>query len=259
MEQMRQRDEQKPQGDLDELPKPQPLNHERGRVSGLTPAQPARLVLVVGVVVPLTLFAALAVAVERYGQLPGDIALQRLLTPIADLPLPRHAEHYFDESPTVGAALLAGLCLVLIVRRRVAEALFAVAAVGGLLAAEPFLKDAFERPPPNEGASGWSFPSGTAMVTMGCACWALLVVWPQIHRLRPLAVVLAAAFVVAYGLGIVYLDWHYPSDVVAGWCLAVSWVNALWLGATAFTRHTSRRRRVSPDAAPERFDGAGGF
>jgi membrane-associated phospholipid phosphatase len=172
--------------------------------------------------------------------------MQRLLAPIGDVPLPSRAHAYFDRSPTVGMVLLAGLCLILAVRRRVVEALLAVVAVGGLLAVEPLLKDAFERPPPGDDGNGWSFPSGTAMVTMAFACWALLAGWPWVRHYAIVAIGLATAFVVAYGLAIVYLRWHYPSDVLAGWCLAISWVAALWLGATAFTRRASRRRRVSP-------------
>jgi membrane-associated phospholipid phosphatase len=191
------------------------------------------------------LFAALATAVALHGGLPGDAALERLLSPIGDLPLPSGTHEYFDRSPAVGMVLLAGLCLVLAVRGRVVEALLAVVAVGGLLAVEPFLKDAFERPPPGGETHGWSFPSGTAMVTMAFTCWALLAAWPLVRHRRRLAVGVAAAFVLGYGLAIVYLGWHYPSDVVAGWCLAVAWVALLWLGATALTRRFSRRRSPS--------------
>jgi membrane-associated phospholipid phosphatase len=33
----------------------------------------------------------------------------------------------------------------------------------------------------------------------------------------------------AVGVVLVYAWWHYPSDVIAGWCLALAWVTALWL------------------------------
>jgi membrane-associated phospholipid phosphatase len=255
---MEQRDQRQLQGiagaadrdasghDIDQLPQPRHVDHDHAGAGGLVPAEPTRLVLLAGVVAPLVLFGALAAAVVLDGRIPGDVALQRVLAPIETLPLPSHTQDYFDRSPAVGMVLLAGLCLMLAVRGRLVEAVFAVVAVGGLLAVEPLLKDAFERPPPSDHASGWSFPSGTAMVTMAVACWALLAAWPRVRQRGRFAIGLAAPFVLAYGLAIVYLDWHYPSDVLAGWCLAVSWVASLWLGATALTRRrASRRRRVS--------------
>jgi undecaprenyl-diphosphatase len=181
--------------------------------------------------------------VALHGGLPGDVAIQRLLSPIGDLPLPSGTHEYFDRTPAVGAVLLGALCVGLAIRGRIVEVLLAILAVGGLLAAEPFLKDAFERLPPGGEGHGWSFPSGTAMVTMAFTCWALLAAWPWVRHRRRLALGVAAAFVFGYGLAIVYLGWHYPSDVVAGWCLAVSWVAFLWLAATALTRRVSRRHR----------------
>jgi membrane-associated phospholipid phosphatase len=181
--------------------------------------------------------------VALHGGLPGDVAIQRLLSPIGDLPLPSGTHEYFDRTPAVGAVLLGALCVGLAIRGRIVEVLLAILAVGGLLAAEPFLKDAFERLPPGGEGHGWSFPSGTAMVTMAFTSWALLAAWPWVRHRRRLALGVAAAFVFGYGLAIVYLGWHYPSDVVAGWCLAVSWVAFLWLAATALTRRLSRRHR----------------
>jgi len=29
--------------------------------------------------------------------------------------------------------------------------------------------------------------------------------------------------VVAYGIALVYFRSHYPSDVIAGWCVALAW------------------------------------
>jgi membrane-associated phospholipid phosphatase len=35
--------------------------------------------------------------------------------------------------------------------------------------------------------------------------------------------------VVAYGVLLVVQSWHYPSDIVAGWCFALAWAAGLWL------------------------------
>jgi undecaprenyl-diphosphatase len=51
--------------------------------------------------------------------------------------------------------------------------------------------------------------------------------WPT--RIRWVVLLGGAAFVFAFGAAIVILRWHYPSDVIAGWCVALVWVSALSL------------------------------
>ncbi len=76
-------------------------------------------------------------------------------------------------------------------------------------------------------ASGFSFPSGHAMASMGC----FLALYFVTRRTRPGVqwVVLAAALIAtgAVGASRVYLGVHYPSDVLAGWSLGAAWVIAL--------------------------------
>lgn len=94
-------------------------------------------------------------------------------------------------------------------------------------------------------AGGWSFPSGHAMLSLGTF---LLVLWLMREALaRTTSVVLrtvllggAAVIVVAVGLSRVVLGVHYPSDVLAGWALAV-----LVVAATALLDVTTGRWRRS--------------
>ena len=48
-------------------------------------------------------------------------------------------------------------------------------------------------------------------------------------RWRRRALIIGVPLLVAYGVGLVYAWWHYPFDVVAGWCIALAWVTGMWL------------------------------
>jgi membrane-associated phospholipid phosphatase len=186
---------------------------------------------------PLLLFLALAVEVREQRGPGWDTSVTRLLDVDASTPSEgRAAEQLLEYSPAIGAVLLGGLVLALAARRRIRDALFLTVAVAGVVLVEPLLKHAFERPSP-EDAAGFSFPSGSAMTSMAAVAAVAVLAWPT--RARWLVVAGGAAFVFAYGVAIVDQRWHYPSDVLAGWCLALVWVSLLWLLGV---RHPSDRR-----------------
>lgn len=80
-----------------------------------------------------------------------------------------------------------------------------------------------------------SFPSGHS--TLSAATYltlAMLVASLETRRrTKALAYSLAAALVVAVGFSRVYLGVHWPSDVLAGWCLGATWALAAWIALRA--------------------------
>ena len=76
-----------------------------------------------------------------------------------------------------------------------------------------------------------SFPSGHS--TMSAAAYltlAMLVASLETRRrTKALAYGLAALVLVAVGFSRVYLGVHWPSDVLAGWCLGSAWALAAWM------------------------------
>lgn len=126
---------------------------------------------------------------------------------------------------------LVPLAVVLIwrwVRRGERRAAFLLAA-GSLSAqaASEILKTLFHRPRPEvffglAPAETYSFPSGHAFVPE-VYFWLLASLLAAGPRGRAAVILLAALL----GFSRVYLGYHYPSDVLAGWALAVSWA-ALW-------------------------------
>lgn len=80
-----------------------------------------------------------------------------------------------------------------------------------------------------------SFPSGHS--TMSTACFLTLAMLvsslePR-RRSKALAYGLAATVVVGVGFSRVYLGVHWPTDVLAGWCLGAAWALVGWLALRA--------------------------
>jgi membrane-associated phospholipid phosphatase len=184
------------------------------------------VVFVGAVVVPLAVFTALGIAFAGRGAhgWDGDVV--------------RFVERHYRESVAerlnlvlkvgigLGAAIWIGAVVVLVKMRRKLHALFWMVAVGGVLALDLPLKEIFHRPPLGDKGGGYSFPSGNAMASVAIVA-ALVLTSPPCWRRRVLA--LGVPLVVAYGVLLVVQSWHYPSDIVAGWCFALAWAAGLWL------------------------------
>ncbi len=72
-----------------------------------------------------------------------------------------------------------------------------------------------------------SFPSGHAISSMSLVVALALLAWPD--RWRWAAVIAGATFVVGVGASRVYFGLHHPSDVLAGWLMALGWTVGVWL------------------------------
>jgi undecaprenyl-diphosphatase len=130
-------------------------------------------------------------------------------------------------------------------KRRRAAVVFAVTALGGE-ALSQILKLLFHRLRPEpffELASPvtHSFPSGHAMVS--CCFFSVLaaiLAARQPSRLKRVSIFAAAAIVVALiGFSRVYLGFHYPTDVLAGYAAAVVWLAAVLTAYPVLTRPSS--------------------
>jgi undecaprenyl-diphosphatase len=187
-----------------------------------------RRVRAAAAILGLAVFAAIAVPVTR-GQaigfdlpvreaihgwaFPALTALMRLITMIG-------SEYFLVP--------LAALLVWRWLRRgeRNAAYLMVVVALSAEAAAQ-LLKTLIHRPRPEVffglvPAETHSFPSGHAFVPV-VYFWILAGILAAGARWRAAVVAMAALL----GFSRVYLGFHYPSDVVAGWALAVVWL-ALW-------------------------------
>ncbi len=126
--------------------------------------------------------------------------------------------------------------------RRAAAALVLVAVSGGM-ALSSLLKIGFDRPRPDlvphaVEVSTASFPSGHAMLsavtylTLG----ALLARVQPSRRLKAFLLGLAVTLTILVGASRVYLGVHWPSDVLAGWCVGAAWASLCWFVALQLQR-----------------------
>lgn len=159
--------------------------------------------------------------------------------------------HWFEEamrdltalgSYTFIIIVLAAAIGYLLLVRKPAMAIFMLAAVFGGVLISNLLKIGFDRPRPDleQAARVFtpSFPSGHAMLsavtflTLGALLTRANVEWREKLYFLALAVLLT----IIVGLSRIYLGVHYPSDVIAGWCVGsawalLCWAVALWLQA----------------------------
>jgi undecaprenyl-diphosphatase len=137
---------------------------------------------------------------------------------------------------------LAALAYLLMAGKRAAALLVVAAIVGGMLLSTG-LKLGFERPRPDLVPHATrvytaSFPSGHAMLsaitylTLG----ALLARVEKRRRVRAFIMGFAIAITLLVGISRVYLGVHWPSDVLAGWCVGAAWAFLCWFVALQLQR-----------------------
>jgi undecaprenyl-diphosphatase len=127
-----------------------------------------------------------------------------------------------------------GLVVLLLVTLRIFDAVWVALTLAGIHIVTPLVKEAFDRPRPDEGSavplpSSDSFPSGHAsgaVVAFGVLATICVERWPERARLVWSA---ALALVVAIGASRTVLNVHYVTDVLAGWYLGLAWFAAALL------------------------------
>jgi undecaprenyl-diphosphatase len=135
----------------------------------------------------------------------------------------------------LGILLLAVVGYLLLTRRRAAAWLM-LGAVSSGVALNDLLNLSFARPRPDLVAPAVrvftaSFPSGHATqsaityLTLG----ALLARTHSEIPVRIYFMTLAGLLTVLVGLSRIYLGVHYPTDVLAGWCIGTVWAMGCWV------------------------------
>jgi undecaprenyl-diphosphatase len=170
---------------------------------------------------------------------PGDAS-----EPIGPLWLEEVAR---DITGLGGTAILTlvtlGVAAYLLLARRRGAALLVLASIGGGSALSWLLKLAYQRPRPDlvphaVQVYSASFPSGHAMLS--AITWltlgALLAEAEPRWRLRGCILGMAVTITLLVGASRVYLGVHWPTDVLAGWCIGGAWALLCWLVAMALRR-----------------------
>jgi len=147
-----------------------------------------------------------------------------------------------------GVRVMIGLSLVTVIalwRISHRESLYFLLSMGGASLIMVITKFVLNRPRPElfPDVSYWhtaspSFPSGHATGSMAFFLTSYLVVARLAPKWRPLAALIGILMVVWICSSRLYLQVHYPSDILAGLALAAAWV----LGVNAVYRYQTRDR-----------------
>ncbi|MBP0446363.1 phosphatase PAP2 family protein [Roseomonas sp. SSH11] len=205
-------------------------------------------------------FAGLAAEVLEGETLAFDRAVLLALRDAGDPsePIgPRWFEEVARDITGLGShVILIGLTLAvtgyLVLVRKRAAALLVLASIGGGTALSAGLKVLFQRPRPDLVPHAVevytaSFPSGHAMLsavtylTLGAIIAQVEARW----RTRGYVLFLAITTTLLVGASRVYLGVHWPTDVLAGWCLGAAWALLCWLVALTLQR---RGQVETPDS-----------
>lgn len=219
--------------------KPDTKNSDTGEPEKLSPRQKRSLhriiwrylVSTVFFWVPAVIFLALANEVLENEPLQADVAILTQVHTFTTTFLTK----FFTIITTLGSApvviagvVTAGAAMWYLKRRR--DALFLIFAAGGTSAINIVFKLIFSRERPDLWQhlvieDGYSFPSGHAMISCALALAVIMLAWHT--RYRWLAVASGVLYTFLVGISRLYLGVHFPSDIVAGWCVSVLWIITL--------------------------------
>jgi undecaprenyl-diphosphatase len=153
-------------------------------------------------------------------------------------------------SVTILSLIVLLVCGLFVTLGRKRYALWLLAAAAGGTALSQGLKLVFgrERPPMfmhAVEAMNPSFPSGHATLSavIYLTLGALVARFARQRRVKTYALASAVLLTALVGCSRVYLGVHWPTDVLAGWCLGACWATACWLAALVVQRRW-------PQAAP---------
>ena len=218
---------------FDRLVQSTPYRRVHGFVTG-----EARLLASIAVVSGLIL-AFLQIADEMIeGEMEAfDNAILMLFRDATDVTRtvgPEWVHEMVRDITALGSFALLGLivvivCIYLLSARLRAEAMLVITSVIGGTILSTVLKMGYNRPRPDLTTMSEqftaSFPSGHAMLsavtflTLG----AVLSRLAPTHSLRIFTIGLALFLTLLVGTSRIYMGVHFPSDVLAGWCLGAAW------------------------------------
>ncbi|MFK7695787.1 phosphatase PAP2 family protein [Paenibacillus sp. HJGM_3] len=187
---------------------------------------------IIGLIAGVLGFAALAVWLGQAG--PGAIGFDQA---VQDYLLSHRSDNWTSVAKVLSqlgttyvfAIVLVAVGIVLIAKRRVPEALLLLLQLAVAWGAYKGLKGLFERPRPEiehlVEATGYSFPSGNALMASAFYLFAALLMFRLPHRGRAagtLLVVVSLIVVLVVGASRLYLGVHYLTDILAGYAAGLT-------------------------------------
>lgn len=179
-------------------------------------------------VIPLLLFVQLADEVGEQETLRYDEQVLLAIYSLSSDTLDRIIGATTDLGYTwwVGLVTIVAVSLC-VMSRNYKNALVVVVGVVGSAIINLLLKLFFQRDRPELWErliteNSYSFPSGHAMASASLAAVIIVILWPT--KWRYFALTIGSVYVMYIGFTRMYLGVHYPTDIIAGWLVATSWV-----------------------------------
>lgn len=138
-----------------------------------------------------------------------------------------------DVGGAIGVSVMTATGIYVFLRRKdYARVAVLVLSVLGATALNLILKSVFMRQRPDMWVqlvheTGYSFPSGHAMMSAALGVAIAVLLWDS--KWRWWAFVSMTLYVLFVGFSRLYLGVHYPTDIIAGWCVSGAWVMAVVL------------------------------
>lgn len=227
-----------------------PLRHASGQPSAI--ALIARFAIGFLVILGCAmLFAELADEIDLEEDLARlDLSLSQAVkqnTPSGVMQAFAYITHLGDPPVLIAISVIVAITLYFYRQRWLA--LGWVIATGGNGLLNPALKGIFERVRPLDETGralveGWSFPSGHssgAVVVYGMLSYVLIRVSPRAWHLPLVLLMTMIAF--STGASRLFLQYHYASDVLAGFASGTAWL-LICISAMEFTRWQQTRRNL---------------
>lgn len=130
-----------------------------------------------------------------------------------------------------GAIVLVGTTILLFIsikNRRIGLSI--IANLGIITGLNIVLKQIVQRPRPTEyriiNETGYSFPSGHSMVSMAFYGFLIYLIYKYVKNqyLKIGLITFLSILIISIGISRIYLGVHYTSDVMAGFCISVSYL-----------------------------------
>lgn len=184
--------------------------------------------------VPLAIFLYLANAIRGNDPLPGDIAILEAIRTIASPAVDKimiAITLLGDAEIVIPLIAICGALLFFKFKKR-KQAVFLALATGGTAAINVVFKHVFERQRPTlwehlVTETSFSFPSGHAMISSAIAYTVIILCWHTKYRWVAIAGGMTYMLLVSFSR--LYLGVHFPTDILAGWCVSALWVATVYL------------------------------
>lgn len=205
------------------------LSSERPLKSWLNEHRQSLLLLIAGIYIPMGIFALLAIGIVQHAEgFPWDVPVLLTIHTTARSQLDVFAAWltqlgiYWGVTP-----LIIAIAVTLSWRQKWRGMIYLlITSVGTVIISHttkiffhrvrPSLWERFYPLPPD-----YSFPSGHALSSMMLFVTLIVLTWGT--RWLPAVLFIGSFFVLGIGWTRLYLGVHYPTDILAGWMLAIAW------------------------------------